>query len=81
MVIFSSLPRFPYPPTSSDPSMPSSKTPHGLVTKVREPALAELPLFADAMVAAGVPHGAGLVDVARIEDTSSALLLHLESIQ
>ena len=35
-----------------------------------EPGLAELPLIADAMVAAGLPHGAGLVVMARIEDTS-----------
>ena len=37
---------------------------------VKEPGLAELPLIADAMVAAGLPHGAGLDDMARIEDTS-----------
>ena len=45
---------------------------HGLVTKVREPGLAELPLIADGMVAAELPHGAGLDDMARIEDTSVA---------
>ena len=39
----------------------------------KEPGLAELPLIADAMVAAGLPHGAGLVDMARIEDTSSSV--------
>ena len=37
---------------------------------VKEPGLAELPLIADAMVAAGLPHGAGLDVMARIEDTS-----------
>ena len=36
----------------------------------KEPGLAELPLIADAMVAAGLPHGAGLDVMARIEDTS-----------
>ena len=40
---------------------------------VKIPGLAELPLIADAMVAAGLPHGAGLVDMARIEDTSSSV--------
>ena len=44
---------------------------HGLVTKVREPGLAELPLIADATVAAELLHGAGLDDMARIENTSS----------
>ena len=39
----------------------------------KEPGLAELPLIADAMVAAGLPHGAGLDDMARIEDTSSSV--------
>ena len=40
---------------------------------VKEPGLAELPLIADAMVAAGLPHGAGLDDMARIEDTSPSV--------
>ena len=39
----------------------------------KEPGLAELPLIADAMVAAGLPHGAGLDVMARIEDTSSSV--------
>ena len=39
----------------------------------KEPGLAELPLIADAMVAAGLPHGAGLDAMARIEDTSSSV--------
>ena len=40
---------------------------------VKIPGLAELPLIADAMVAAGLPHGVGLVDMAWIEDTSSSV--------
>ena len=40
---------------------------------VKEPGLAELPLIADAMVAAGLPHGAGLDDMARIDDTASTV--------
>ena len=39
----------------------------------KEPGLAELPLIADAMVAAGLPHGAGLDDMARIDDTASTV--------
>ena len=73
LVFFSTLPRFPSPPSSSGPSMPSPKNSSMALQPVKEPGLAELPLIADAMVAAGLPHGAGLVDMARIEDTSSSV--------
>ena len=73
LVFFSTLPRFPSPPSSSGPSMPSPKNSSMALQPVKEPGLAELPLIADAMVAAGLPHGAGLDDMARIEDTSSSV--------
>ena len=73
LVFFSTLPRFPSPPSSSGPSMPSPKNSSMALQPVKIPGLAELPLIADAMVAAGLPHGAGLVDMARIEDTSSSV--------
>ena len=45
-----------------------------------EPGLAELPLIADAMVVAGLPHGADLVAMARIEIIYIIILSDMENL-
>ena len=74
LAIISFVPRFPSPPLSSGPSsMPSSTTPLWPCNQSQRTRAGRATFIADATVAAELPHGAGLDDMARIEDTASTV--------
>ena len=73
LAIFSFLPRFPSPPLSPGPSMPSLTTPLWPCNQSQRTRAGRATLIANAMVVAELPHGAGLDDMARIDDTASTV--------